>query len=100
MDSAPPHDLDKVIYATIARMTSGLSPASLFNAYVYWVRWLSDKSSMNTDNFRPGHEVAITPGKVVYRNHLIELIQYTAQTPRKWISPSPLNSPCSLMTAS
>jgi polyhydroxyalkanoate synthase subunit PhaC len=37
--------------------------------------------------FRPGHEVAATPGKVVFRNHLVELIQYAPQTSRVFGDP-------------
>ncbi len=37
--------------------------------------------------YRPGHEVAITPGQVVHRNHLTELIQYLPKTARVQAEP-------------
>ena len=45
------------------------------------------KPRADDETFRPGHEVAVTPGKVVLRNDLIELIQYTPATATVYAQP-------------
>jgi polyhydroxyalkanoate synthase subunit PhaC len=57
--------------------------------------WLEDAQRMSagggrspgTEQFQVGKDVAITAGKVVYRNRLIELLQYSPQTPKVYAEP-------------
>ena len=51
-------------------------------------RAASGKKPVGADLFEPGRNVAITPGKVVYRNRLIELIQYAPATAQ--VRPEPI----------
>ncbi|MGI9491474.1 MAG: PHA/PHB synthase family protein [Geminicoccaceae bacterium] len=50
------------------------------NAIEDWQRTIAGKKRSESDAFVIGKDVAVTPGMVVYRNRLIELIQYAPTT--------------------
>jgi polyhydroxyalkanoate synthase len=67
------------------------SGQNLVRGFSHWLedleRMLRGVRPVNAERFEIGKEVAVTPGKVVLRNRLSELIQYSAQTPSVYAEP-------------
>jgi polyhydroxyalkanoate synthase len=71
--------------------TKQQSGMNLLRGYQNWAKDLqeliADPEGKKELDYIPGRDVAVTPGKVVYRNHLIELIQYEPQTEKVQAEP-------------
>ena len=61
--------------------TAGMNFVQGFNNWLEDVTRLADgRLPVGAEEFVVGHDVAVTPGKVVFRNELIEVIQYAPTT--------------------
>jgi polyhydroxyalkanoate synthase len=52
-----------------------------------WERVIGEKRPVGSENYIVGENVAVTAGTVVYRNRLIELLQYKPATDTVWKEP-------------
>jgi len=68
----------------VIKRASETGGANFIRGLQNWVedarRIAAGKPPVGSENFQVGRDVAVTPGKVVYRNHLAELIQYAPTT--------------------
>jgi polyhydroxyalkanoate synthase subunit PhaC len=76
----------EVLRTTVAQGGMNL----LRGAANYWEdsrRIWSGEKPVGAETFKVGHNVAVTPGKVVFRNRLIELLQYAPATEKVYAEP-------------
>ena len=52
-----------------------------------WERAIAGKPPVGSERVQVGRDVAVTPGKVIFRNRLIELIQYAPATDQVFADP-------------
>jgi len=76
----------------VLRETVHRGGANLVQGAINWwddaLRVAANRPLAGLERWRAGENLAVTPGKVVYRNHLIELIQYAPLTTE--VRPEPL----------
>lgn len=76
----------EIIEASISQC--GMNYIKGFNNFVEDViRNVSGKPPAGSEEFKVGINLAVTPGKVIYRNNLIELIQYSPTTTHVYAEP-------------
>jgi polyhydroxyalkanoate synthase len=76
----------EVLDATVREGGQNLVRGAL-NLLADWERSAGGKPPVGAEAFLPGEHVAVTAGQVVYRNRLIELIQYSPTTDQVYAEP-------------
>ncbi len=75
----------------LLQRTAAESGRNLIRGLKHWLddakRAVAGGRVPGTEEFEVGQHLAVTPGKVVFRNHLIELLQYSPQTPNVYAEP-------------
>lgn len=69
----------EILDATFRESGNNLT-RGLLNLAEDFRRLISNERALGTENFQPGKHIAITTGEVIYRNNLIELIQYKPES--------------------
>lgn len=71
----------------VIERTAAEKGANLLRGAEHFWQDMTQPAGLDPD-YRPGETLAVTPGKVVFRNHLIELIHYTPTT--ETVHPEPI----------
>ena len=75
----------------LLRQTMATGGVNLMQGALNWSedmqRRVRGQRAEGTERYVPGRDVAVTPGKVVLRNDLVELIQYAPATPTVFAEP-------------
>jgi len=77
----------EILAATLAQGGQNFFRGAL-NFVEDWERAIAGRMPVGTEKFVVGRDVAVTPGQVIHRNELIELIQYAPTTPT--VRPEPV----------
>jgi polyhydroxyalkanoate synthase len=76
----------EILKATLAQGGFNLVRGAI-NFAEDWERTVAGRKPAGTESFVPGRDVALTPGKVIFRNRLMELIQYAPTTETVYAEP-------------
>lgn len=77
----------EIVETTFRQGGANLARGTL-NFWEDWRRSANGLKPVGAERFKVGQDVAVTPGKVIYRNRLIELIQYAPATGK--VCPEPV----------